>query len=85
MKNINTLFNELRLNNGAIWFDNGTIKLSVPRNLQNQETKDFVTKNKDQLTSVLNESKIFSKEKFLNTIIFTDNFTPFRAGVSVSQ
>lgn len=73
MKTINHFFNELRRNAGAIWIENGTIKLFAPKEFQNQETKDFIVNNKIPITSILNENHIFSKEKFSNVIILRDS------------
>lgn len=73
MKNIHVFFNEFRLNAGAIWLENGSINLSVPKKFQNQDTKDFIVNNKNQIISILNENQIFSIEKFLNVKILRDN------------
>ncbi len=73
MKNIHTFFNELRLNAGAIWLENSTIKLSIPQQYQNQEIKDYIVNNKSLIMSILSENLIFSKEKFLDIIIFKDS------------
>ncbi len=73
MKNIHMFFNEFRLNAGAIWLEDGNINLSVPKKFQNQDTKDFIVKNKNQIISILNENQIFSIEKFLNVKILKDN------------
>ncbi len=77
MKIINQFFNKLRLNAGAIWLENNTINLSVPKNFQNQETKDFIVNNKNQIISILNENQIFSAEKFLSLKILKDNSITF--------
>ncbi|WP_408022172.1 condensation domain-containing protein, partial [Sinomicrobium oceani] len=71
--NIHIFFNELRLNTGAIWFENNLVKFSAPKKFQNQDTDNFITENKGQISAILNENKIYSKEKFLNTIILRDN------------
>ncbi len=72
MKNIHSFFNELRLDEGAIWLDNNTIKLSASQKFQNQETKDFIKNNKSQIVSILNENRVFSKNIFFDVIIFRD-------------
>jgi len=77
MKNIHTFFNELRLNVGAIWLENSTIKLSIPQQYQNQEIKDYIVNNKSLIMSILRENLIFSKEKFLDIIIFKDNIVTY--------
>jgi amino acid adenylation domain-containing protein len=77
VENINSFFNELRLNTGAIWLENDTINFSVPEKFQNQETKNFVLNNKIQITSILTENQIFSKEKFLNSPILKDSRASF--------
>ncbi|NOU19048.1 MAG: amino acid adenylation domain-containing protein [Bacteroidales bacterium] len=73
MTRINIFFNELRISDGAIWLDNETIKLSAPKKFQNQETNDFIKNNRIQIKSILNENLIFSKERFLDTIILKDS------------
>ncbi|OXE97057.1 condensation domain-containing protein, partial [Flavobacterium araucananum] len=73
MKYINQFFNDLRLNAGAIWLDNETIKLSVPKKFQNQDIRDFITNNKIQIISILRINYIFSADKFFKTIIFKNN------------
>jgi hypothetical protein len=73
MKNINIFFNKLRDNNGAIWIDNNQLKLSTSRALQTVELKDFILKNEDEIISILNENEVFSKQQFLNKIIFKDS------------
>ncbi|MEP7107699.1 MAG: amino acid adenylation domain-containing protein [Ferruginibacter sp.] len=77
MNNIILFFNELSLHSGAIWLEDETIKLSTPKKLQNEETKNFVVNNKAQIISILNENNIFSKEKFLKVLIFKDNISNF--------
>ena len=75
MNNIIFFFNELSLHSGAIWLENETIKLSTPKKLQNEETKNFIINNKTQIISILYGNNIFSKEKFLNVLIFKDNIS----------
>ncbi|WP_299316084.1 hypothetical protein, partial [uncultured Aquimarina sp.] len=73
MKDIHIFFNELRLNVGAIWLENDVVKLFVPKKFQNQKTKNFIINNKNQITSILHQNAIFSRERFLNTLILRDN------------
>ncbi|WP_212004673.1 non-ribosomal peptide synthetase/type I polyketide synthase [Chitinophaga sp. HK235] len=75
MENIHSFFYRLRLNAGAIWLDNGKIKLSAPEKFQDAETDNFIVHHKPEILSVLRENEIFSKEKFLSTIILRDNVT----------
>jgi amino acid adenylation domain-containing protein/non-ribosomal peptide synthase protein (TIGR01720 family) len=77
MKIIHIFFNELRLNAGAIWLENDTIRFFAPVKFQTQETKDFITNNKRQLISILHENQIFSKERFLSSTILRDNVSTF--------
>ncbi|MEP7141397.1 MAG: amino acid adenylation domain-containing protein [Ferruginibacter sp.] len=77
MKDIHIFFNRLKLDDGAIWLEDETIRLSTSKKLQTEETRDFVINNKIQITAILKENKIFSKEKFLNVLIFKDNITAF--------
>jgi amino acid adenylation domain-containing protein len=70
MKNIYIFFKDLLLNEGAIWLTNKNISLSVPPTMQNPETKKFLEQYKNQIVLILNENKIFSKTKFLETEIF---------------
>jgi amino acid adenylation domain-containing protein len=72
IKDINIFFNRLRLDDGAIWIDNGNIRLSTSKKLKNEETKKLITDHKIKIISILNENQIFSKEQFLNRIIFRD-------------
>ncbi|WP_299316112.1 hypothetical protein, partial [uncultured Aquimarina sp.] len=65
MKNIHIFFNELRLNAGAIWLENDVVKLSVPLKNQNEITDNFIINNKNQITSILHQNAIFSRERFL--------------------
>jgi len=77
MNNIIFFLNELSLYSGAIWLENDTIKLSTPKKLQTEETKNFIISNKGQITSILHENDIFSKERFLNVVIFRDNISDY--------
>ncbi|MFW0740060.1 condensation domain-containing protein, partial [Flavobacterium sp. T12S277] len=77
MKYINHFFNELRVNAGAIWLDNETIKLSAPKKFQNQETRDFITINKSEIISILRINHIFSQEEFFKIIILKNHNTDF--------
>ncbi|NOU19049.1 MAG: amino acid adenylation domain-containing protein [Bacteroidales bacterium] len=74
MADIISFFEKLRFNAGAIWLESDTIKLSAPKNFQNQETQDFIRNNKSHIRSILNENSIFSKEQFLNVNILKDKF-----------
>jgi len=73
MGDIHAFFNKLRLNTGAIWLEDDTIKVFIPKKLQNQQAKDFIVQRKSLLRSILKDNYIFSKEKFLSTKIFRDN------------
>jgi amino acid adenylation domain-containing protein len=73
MDNIEIMFYEFRINEGAIWLHNETIQFSIPKKFQNEETKNFLVNNKGKIASILNENQIFSKEKFLDTEIFKDS------------
>jgi len=66
-------FRELKLDSGAIWLEGETIKLSTSKRLQTAETRNFITENKDRIISILKENNIFSKERFLNVLIFKDS------------
>lgn len=66
---------ELHNHAGAIWLENNSIRLSTPKELQNDETKTFITNHKDDLTRILAENNIHSREKFADTRIFTDSST----------
>ncbi|MEP7107701.1 MAG: amino acid adenylation domain-containing protein [Ferruginibacter sp.] len=77
MKDIHIFFNQLRHDDGAIWLENETIKLSTSKKLQNEETRNFVINNKIKIISILNENNIFSKEKFLKVLIFKDNISDY--------
>ena len=67
---IAVFFNELRYNNGAIWLDNGKLKLSTPVKLQTKETKDFVIQNESEIRRILDNNQIFDKQSFSNNPIF---------------
>ncbi|MDO6435457.1 amino acid adenylation domain-containing protein, partial [Flavitalea sp. BT771] len=73
MKNIQAFLNEIRINAGAIWLQNGSIKLFASSTLQHEEVRVFILNNKTEIVSILNENCIFSKEKFISTIIFRNS------------
>src|SRR6476661_6160078 len=75
LKDINMLLNEIRLDAGAIWLENETIKLSTPEKLQTYETKEIILLNKNTITSILRENNIVTKEDFLNKIIWRANIS----------
>ncbi|WKL50106.1 amino acid adenylation domain-containing protein [Flavobacterium pectinovorum] len=72
MNDIGAVFYEFRLHEGAMWIDNDIIKFSIPKKFQNEETKNFFVKNKEEIVAVLKENQIFSKEKFLSTNILSN-------------
>ncbi|NOU19052.1 MAG: amino acid adenylation domain-containing protein [Bacteroidales bacterium] len=72
MKDVHIFLNGLRLNAGAIWLVNDIIKFSAPKKFE-KVAKDFIEENKNQIVSILNENQIFSKKKFLDTVILRDN------------
>jgi len=67
-----SFFNDLRISSGAIWVENGNLKLSTNQSFQNNKTKDFVLSNKSSLISLLTQNHIFAKEDFNKKLIFTD-------------
>jgi len=73
MKNINDFLNELRLDNGAIWLSNDSLKLFTSKKMQNDETKEFIAKNRSSLIEILKNNGILSKEKFLEVTILKSN------------
>jgi amino acid adenylation domain-containing protein len=75
MKEINIFFNHLRRENGAIWIENETIKLSTSEKLQNAETRNFIVSNSSRIVALLKENKVFSKEQFLTKKIFKDTIS----------
>ncbi|MDR7132753.1 hypothetical protein J2X69_005127, partial [Algoriphagus sp. 4150] len=75
MGDIFCFFKKLKVHHGAIWLDADTIRLIVPKHLQNDKTKQFIAKNKSRLKSILFENHIFSKDIFLGTTIFSDRTT----------
>jgi amino acid adenylation domain-containing protein len=76
-KNITFFLNELKSNAGAIWLEDERIKFSAPKLFQNQETDDFILKNKEQFITILKENNISSNKKFLNHVIFKDSTQPY--------
>ncbi|WP_299249751.1 non-ribosomal peptide synthetase, partial [uncultured Aquimarina sp.] len=72
MKNSLTFLSELRLKNGSAWVENGTLKFSIPKEFQNEETKEFIKENKPQLITILEENNVSSKEVFLSKKILKD-------------
>ena len=72
MKNIHVFFNDLKVGLGAVWVINDTLKLSAPKQFQNEVIKNFIIKNKEQMVSILSENAIFSKEDFTKKTILTD-------------
>lgn len=72
LQNINIFLNELRLDAGAIWLNEGVIKFSAPPKYQNKQTDDFVKDNKSQIIFILNDNGVFSKEKFQSAVILRD-------------
>jgi hypothetical protein len=73
MKNVDVFFNELRLNAGSIWIENDSIVFSAPKKFQNEETRDFITSNKNLIVSTLAENGVLSKEKSLSTVILRNS------------
>ncbi|MEO5681009.1 MAG: amino acid adenylation domain-containing protein [Chitinophagaceae bacterium] len=76
MNEIISFFHELSLHSGAIWLENETIKLSTPKELQNENTRHFIVNNKSSIISILSDNNIFSKDEFLHTVIFKDSTSP---------
>ncbi|PZX36282.1 non-ribosomal peptide synthase protein (TIGR01720 family)/amino acid adenylation domain-containing protein, partial [Nonlabens dokdonensis] len=70
MKKYSNFINTLKINNEAIWVEDNVLKLFILKQNQNEEIKDFIRSNKDELITILYENEIFSKEKFKNTLIF---------------
>lgn len=75
MKNINNFFSTLRYNAGAIWVEGEMLKLSTPKEFQNQNTKDFILQNKNKIISILKENGISTKEIFHKKTILVDTIT----------
>lgn len=73
MNKIIHFLHHLHIHAGATWLENDSIKLSTPKELQNEETKTFITAYKTQLIAVLAENNIYTRENFLNTLIFKDS------------
>ncbi|PWK79544.1 amino acid adenylation domain-containing protein, partial [Mucilaginibacter oryzae] len=72
MKDIQIFFNELRLSSGAIWLENGALKLFVPKKFQHEDVKVFIIANKAEINAILEANKIFSKERFRNNVVFRE-------------
>lgn len=75
MKSILDFFNQLKYRRGSVWLNNDNVKLFVPNEFQNQETKDFISANKSRIISVLKENQIDTRERFYRTVIFKDSST----------
>lgn len=75
MMEINDFFNQLRIDAGAIWLENENIKLSTSAKLRNDTTRDFVIDNKKQITAVLSDNNIFSKDAFWKTLIIKNTLS----------
>lgn len=73
MTSVVAFFNTLRSNNGAIWIENKDIRLSTPRSLQTPETRGFILEHEKDISSILNENKIFTKQDFINKIILKNS------------
>jgi amino acid adenylation domain-containing protein len=73
MKRIDIFFNELRHKHHSIWLENGKVKLSTAKELQNEEVKSFVIDNKEAIVSLLGQNEIFSKADFLAKPILINN------------
>ncbi|WP_299316102.1 hypothetical protein, partial [uncultured Aquimarina sp.] len=73
MEYIDLFINELRRRGGIMWLENSVIKLSTPKELQNQKTKNFILQNKNEITSILYENFIFTKKDFFNKKILKYN------------
>ncbi|MDI9339730.1 MAG: amino acid adenylation domain-containing protein [Sediminibacterium sp.] len=69
LQTINAFLNELRIQSGAIWTENGKIKFSAPKSFQNKETDAFIVTNKQELISLLEYNQIYSSKLFLTTPI----------------
>lgn len=70
MTGIYRFFIELRVNFGAIWLEKKVIKFSAPKKFQNQKTDNFIIENKNSIIELLEENDVYSKDKFLKTVIF---------------
>jgi amino acid adenylation domain-containing protein len=72
-KSIVRFFNEFREARGAIWSDQKSIKLSVPTRFQNNQTKDFINCNLQQILAILDVNSIKSADDFFQKVILKIN------------
>lgn len=73
MHDVNSFLNRLRLNSGAIWLEQDSLKLSTPPSLQTQEIREFITTHKEILVGLLKRNNIDSKQEFLRKKILVED------------
>ncbi|MFD0749585.1 amino acid adenylation domain-containing protein [Mucilaginibacter calamicampi] len=73
MESISDFLSEIRLDNGAIWLADESLKLFTSKKMQTDETRQFISNNRSSLISILRDNCILSKEKFAEVTILRND------------
>jgi thioesterase domain-containing protein len=76
MTGINSFFNLLRTEGGAVWLEKDNIRLSTPRKLRNEEMVLFIRENKARIIDILRKNSILSKAGFYAAPALHDKHRP---------
>lgn len=65
MTGIQSFFDLLRKEGGAVWLEQENIRLSTPQSFRNKVNLQFIRDKQERIISLLRENRVYSAERFL--------------------